>query len=118
MVPHALWTIFRTQLLTCRSSSTESLEERVRTLEGEIREMKELLDGKDEKIEMLSKMHDNRRPSLSSTATSPPVESRKESSPPREDMFKVQAPPHLLQGDHSNPYFMGASSGRTFVGRN
>ncbi|KAK6602621.1 transcriptional activator protein acu-15 [Botrytis cinerea] len=60
-------------------------------------------------------MHDNRRPSLSSTATSPPVESRKESSPPREDMFKVQASPHLLEGDHSNPYFMGASSGRSFV---
>ncbi|TGO29128.1 hypothetical protein BPAE_0018g00130 [Botrytis paeoniae] len=94
---------------------TESLEERVRTLEGEMREMKELLDGKDEKIDMLSKMHDNRRPSLSSTSTSPPVESRKESSPPKEDMFKVQASPHLLEGDHSNLYFMGASSGRTFV---
>ncbi|TGO81303.1 hypothetical protein BPOR_1217g00020 [Botrytis porri] len=94
---------------------TESLEERVRTLEGEIREMKELLDGKDEKIEMLSKMHDNRRPSLSSTSASPPVESRKESSPPKEDIFKVQTLPHLLEGDHSHLYFMGASSGRTFV---
>ncbi|TGO68484.1 hypothetical protein BOTNAR_0024g00350 [Botryotinia narcissicola] len=94
---------------------TESLEERVRTLEGEIREMKELLDGKDEKIDMLSKMHDNRRPSLSSTSASPPVESRKESSPPKEDMFKVQASPHLLEGDRSNLYFMGASSGRSFV---
>ncbi|KAF7887589.1 hypothetical protein EAF00_009883 [Botryotinia globosa] len=94
---------------------TESLEERIRTLEGEMREMKELLDGKDEKIDMLSKMHDNRRPSLSSTSASPPVESRKESSPPNEDIFKVQASPHLLEGDHSNLYFMGASSGRTFV---
>lgn len=100
------------------SGSTESLEERIRILEGELREMRELLDAKDEKIDMLSKMHDNRRPSLSSTSNSPPVESRKESSPPKEDMFKVQAPPHLLEGDHSNLYFMGASSGRTFVGRN
>src|SRR6201992_31430 len=34
---------------------TESLEERVRTLEGEVRELKGLLDEKDEKIDMLTR---------------------------------------------------------------
>ena len=38
---------------------TESLEERVRSLEVEVREMKDLLDEKDKKIDMLSKMHSN-----------------------------------------------------------
>lgn len=36
---------------------TESLEDRVRGLEAEVRELKELLDEKDEKIDMLSRIH-------------------------------------------------------------
>ncbi|KAL4995116.1 fungal-specific transcription factor domain-containing protein [Aspergillus recurvatus] len=36
---------------------TESLEERVRTLEAEVRELKSLLDEKDEKIDVLSRIH-------------------------------------------------------------
>ena len=35
---------------------TESLEERVRTLESEVKELKDLLDVKDEKIDMLSRI--------------------------------------------------------------
>src|SRR6266516_42481 len=52
---------------------TESLEDRVRGLEAEVRELKDLLDEKDEKIDMLSKMHENRRPSqcISSSASTP-----------------------------------------------
>ena len=78
--------------------------------------MKDLLDEKDEKIDMLSKMHSNRRPSMSSA--SPPVESRKElvATPPKEDIFRVQASPLLLGAENSDSYFMGASSGRAFVG--
>lgn len=96
---------------------TESLEERVRTLEGEVRELKDLLDEKDEKIDMLSKMHSNRRPSTSSTS-SPPAEARKEmlATPPKDDIFRVQASPLLLGVENSDSYFMGASSGRAFVG--
>jgi hypothetical protein len=98
---------------------TESLEERVRTLEGEIRELKDLLDEKDEKIDMLSKMHSNRQSSTLSNSTSLPVESRsKELTPPREDIFRVQASPLLLGAENSDSYFMGASSGRAFVGMN
>lgn len=95
---------------------TESLEERVRSLEGEVRELKDLLDEKDEKIDMLSKMHSNRRPSFSG---SPVAENRKEvvaTTPPKDDIFRVQASPLLLGAENSDLYFMGASSGRAFVG--
>lgn len=96
---------------------TESLEERVRTLEGEVRELKDLLDEKDEKIDMLSKMHSNRRPSTSSPSASPLLENKREiiSSLPKEDIFRVQASPLLLGVENSDSYFMGASSGRAFV---
>ena len=55
---------------------TESLEERVRSLETEVRELKDLLDSKDEKIDMLSRIHSNspseKRPSDTfSSATTP-----------------------------------------------
>jgi hypothetical protein len=85
----------------------------VRSLEAEVRELKDLLDEKDEKIDMLSKMHQNRRPSTASVS-----ESRKEvaSTPPKEDVFRVQASPLLLGSENSDSYFMGASSGRAFVG--
>lgn len=94
---------------------TESLEERVRTLEGEVRELKDLLDEKDEKIDMLSRMHSNRKPSIAPT---PSPESPKEVAvtPPKEDIFRVSASPLLLGAGSSDSYFMGASSGRAFVG--
>jgi len=80
--------------------------------------LKDLLDEKDEKIDMLSKMHSNRRPSMTLSSASPPVELKKEvaPSPPKEDIFKVQASPLLLGAENSDSYFMGASSGRAFVG--
>ncbi|KAJ2893934.1 putative transcriptional activator protein acu-15 protein [Zalerion maritima] len=96
---------------------TESLEERVRQLEAEVRELKDLLDEKDEKIDMLSKMHGNRRGSIS-VASSPTAEARKEgrgSPAPKEDTFRVQASPLLLGVENSDSYFMGASSGRAFI---
>jgi hypothetical protein len=95
---------------------TESLEERVRSLEAEVRELKDLLDEKDEKIDMLSKMHQNRR--LSRSSASPASDCRREllPTPPKEDVFRVQASPLLLGAENSDSYFMGASSGRAFVG--
>ena len=88
----------------------------MRSLEAEVRELKDLLDEKDEKIDMLSKMHQNRRPSTSSASTA--SECRKETLavPPKEDVFRVQASPLLLGSENSDSYFMGASSGRAFVG--
>lgn len=99
---------------------TESLEERVRALELEVRDLKDLLDEKDEKIDMLSKMHGNRRrPSITSPplSTASPESSKKEASPPREDTFKVQPSPLLLDAENSDSYFMGPSSGRAFIGK-
>ncbi|RDW62848.1 fungal-specific transcription factor-containing protein [Coleophoma crateriformis] len=96
---------------------TESLEERVRSLEGEIRELKDLLEEREEKIDMLSKMHSNRRPSLSSAVNSPiSIESKKEATPPpKEDVFRVQASPQLQGAESRDQYFMGPSSGMAFV---
>lgn len=101
---------------------TESLEERVRALETEVRELKDLLDEKDEKIDMLSKMHSHHhiRRVSHSPATSPAAsagrESAREPSPVKEDTFRVQASPLLLGVENSDSYFMGPSSGRSFIG--
>jgi hypothetical protein len=96
------------------------LEERVRQLETENRELKDLLDEKDEKIDMLSRMHGNnpRKPSTeSSSSPTPVVHSRKDAAPPaKEDTFRVHASPLLLGVENSDSYFMGASSGRAFIG--
>ncbi|EPS25265.1 hypothetical protein PDE_00198 [Penicillium oxalicum 114-2] len=61
---------------------TESLEERVRSLEAEVKELKDLLDEKDEKIDVLSRIHSfssasqrtapAQSPSMSA-ATKPPI---------------------------------------------
>ncbi|KAH9867047.1 hypothetical protein IAQ61_007638 [Plenodomus lingam] len=98
---------------------TESLEERVRVLEAEVRELKELLDEKDEKIDMLSRMHSHsstahaniRRPSLHS----PVLSENREESQERDDTFKVQQAPLLLDDANNDSYFVGSSSGRTLV---
>lgn len=103
---------------------TESLEERVRALETEVKELKDLLDEKDEKIDILSRIHSNspslRRPSstLSSQTDLPEVKEASDSPSAKEDTFRVQQSPSLLDGEatESDSFFMGASSGRSFVG--
>ncbi|KAF2725827.1 hypothetical protein K431DRAFT_342682 [Polychaeton citri CBS 116435] len=100
---------------------TESLEERVRALECEVRELKDLLDEKDEKIDMLSRIHSQsphqihlpppRRPS----ATSIECGSKQDENPDRDEVFKVQQSPHLLAGDGVESYFSGTSSSRIFI---
>ncbi|KAI2638872.1 fungal-specific transcription factor domain-containing protein [Hypomontagnella submonticulosa] len=95
---------------------TESLEERVRQLESEVRELKDLLDEKDEKIDMLSRIHDHRQPSIGSAGSPRVVEQRRDAnSPPKEDTFRVQASPLLLGVENSDSYFMGPSSGRSHI---
>ena len=88
----------------------------MRTLEAEVRELKELLDEKDEKIDMLSKLHSAsaqtafqnspRRISLSPAAASPSS---------NEDFFKVQQTLQL-DGKGTNAHFAGTSSGKAFYG--
>ncbi|TRX95275.1 hypothetical protein FHL15_003967 [Xylaria flabelliformis] len=96
---------------------TESLEERVRQLESEVRELKDLLDEKDEKIDMLSKIHGHRSPSTRSSASPKPIaKPDRDSGPPvKQDVFRVQATPLLLGVENSDSYFMGSSSGRAFI---
>ncbi len=100
---------------------TESLEERVRALETEVKELKDLLDEKDEKIDILSRIHPRSPSSRRSSATAAPPATTEQSplleaEEPRDDMFRVQQSPCLLDGDNSDSFFMGASSGRAFIG--
>ena len=53
---------------------TESLEDRVRGLEAEVRELKDLLDEKDEKIDMLSRIHSFSPPSRKCSASLSPLQ--------------------------------------------
>lgn len=88
----------------------------MRHLELEVNELKDLLDSKDEKIDMLSRMHAN-QPRLSITSESPPADTVETgASHGRQDTFKVQATPLLLGVENSDSYFMGSSSGRAFIG--
>ena len=106
---------------------TESLEERVRQLETEVAELKDLLDEKDEKLDMLSMMHGKRQRRSSISSTSPTLpspetfssSSSSKASPAsssKEDSFRVQGCPLLFGVEHSDSYFMGSSSGRSFIG--
>jgi hypothetical protein len=99
---------------------TESLEERVRLLEGEVRELKELLDEKDEKIDMLSRIHSNSPVAFPSSrrlsVQSPGASESRDESQEKDETFKMQQPPLLLDDENSDMYFVGSSSGRTLIG--
>ena len=72
---------------------------------------------KDEKLDMLSKMHSNRNRATESPRSTPAAETKKDSgTSAKEDTFRVQASPLLLGVENSDSYFMGASSGRSFIG--
>ncbi len=100
---------------------TESLEERVRSLEQEVRELKDLLDEKDEKIDILSRIH-SRSPTSSKSSNEHSPSSGTDERPhcglehPQQDVFRMQQSPSLL-GGNADSYFMGASSGRPFIGK-
>ena len=90
---------------------TSSLEERVRELDAEVRELKDLLDEKDEKIDILSKM---RRPSVTSAVPTPPASTPSDHG--KDDCFKVQQSHCRPSKGNGAGFSMGASSGRPFVG--
>ncbi|KAF4555948.1 Fungal specific transcription factor domain-containing protein 41 [Elsinoe fawcettii] len=99
---------------------TESLEERVRALETEVRELKDLLDEKDEKIDMLTRIHPNRHspPSqLPSPKASISAPSSNGASPaaPDDVTFTVQQSPYLTADGSADSYFVGTSSGVSFL---
>ena len=96
---------------------TESLEERVRALENEVKDLKSLLDEKDEKIDVLSRIH-SFSPSSQQKNISPnssvPVALPKSSNTPdaTEGTFKVEQPSQSADTQSS-----GLSSTCGFAGK-
>ena len=99
---------------------TESLEEKVRGLEAEVRELKALLDEKDEKIDLLSKIHSFASPrhdSTSSNAQDTPSTSSSLGSQYEDDAFETRQPSTLRNdGSDLDFIYIGASSVPIFVG--
>ena len=105
---------------------TESLEERVRSLEREVRELKDLLDSKDEQLDMLSKIHSfspysppasTSSGTMRNTRKTPDsLASGRSGSVEEDELIAVGEPARLICGDGRDGLYMGASSGRTFVG--
>ncbi|EGE09323.1 C6 transcription factor FacB [Trichophyton equinum CBS 127.97] len=104
---------------------TESLEDRVRSLEAEVRELKSLLDEKDERIDVLTRLQSF---SLSSQkATSSPVSNISTSPagyyprPPQasrnegEDLIYVQQSARSISKPADDTSFTGHSSTRSFI---
>ena len=80
---------------------TESLEDRVRGLEAEVRELKQLLDEKDEKIDMLSRIHSFSPASRKgSTSLSPghAAQIKEELGSIKEDYLHVEIPAPVTPG--------------------
>lgn len=98
---------------------TESLEERVRSLESEVRDLKNLLDEKDEKIDVLSRIHSFSPPSQQKSVTTlrpaaPAAEPVKPNTPDStEGRIKVQ---HPQSSQSSETPTAGLSSTHGFIG--
>ena len=93
---------------------TESLEDRVRGLEAEVRELKQLLDEKDEKIDMLSRLHSFSSPSRNgSTSLSPgnAAQIKDDVQSSRSDYLHVEIPAPVQAGGPST----GSSTTTAFV---
>lgn len=102
---------------------TESLEERVRSLESEVKELKDLLDGKDEKIDLLTRVYSNspppRRPS-STFSASTYVTSRTSSISTenvKDENLKRTSSATSQVSEAESQHNSEASTGKPFIGR-
>ena len=97
---------------------TESLEARVRQLETEVKELKALLDEKDEKIDILSKVHPHATCHAAQPSTSPGDGKSAAAQPERDEEgdFRVERSSRILSISGHDPFVSGASSGAAFVG--
>lgn len=89
----------------------------MRSLEQEVRELKDLLDEKDEKIDMLTRIHSqSSHPSgqLPRRRSSPTVNDGKGDTNAKDEIFEVQQSPHL-EGEGASAYVSGSSSAKTFL---
>ncbi|KAJ5728831.1 uncharacterized protein N7483_003339 [Penicillium malachiteum] len=99
---------------------TESLEERVRALESEVRELKDLLDEKDEKIDVLSRIHSFSLSQRTALPRSPPTSAAPTINKPINDesegMIHIVRPAsQIAPSQNSNPY-TAFSSTQGFAG--
>lgn len=94
---------------------TESLEERVRALENETRELKDLLDNREEKIDVLSKVQSG-SPSRRASNDAVPSPCLSASVGKAAATVSVEQPRHLHSGPGHDPLFVGNSSTRSLAG--
>jgi len=89
-------------------------------LESEVRDLKTLLDEKDEKIDMLSRIHTHSHSPAprrrSSTATPALPQTEEEKAEEKDDIFKIVQSPTLVDDDETDAYFVGTSSTRQLIG--
>ncbi|KAI3109668.1 transcriptional regulator family: Fungal Specific TF [Penicillium roqueforti] len=95
---------------------TESLEERVRSLETEVKDLKDLLDEKDEKIDVLSRIHSFTPPQRAPSARSPSACAtvKSNTSESSDGMFHVERSTTRPSPQSQNP-FVGFSSTQGFA---
>ena len=91
----------------------------MRCLEQEVRELKDLLDEKDEKLDMLTRMHSQSTnpvvgPARRRSSNSPASALAKEDTASKDETFQVQQSPHL-EGEGADSYVSGSSSAKTFL---
>ncbi|KAK6530146.1 hypothetical protein TWF694_003514 [Orbilia ellipsospora] len=107
---------------------TESLEERVRSLESEVTELKSLLDAKEEQLDVMSRLHSfspysptslssasPKRPAPSKTVSESSGPSAAEDSCVEDDAFSMPESSTLVHDGKSGEFYTGASSGRAFI---
>ncbi|KAJ5717023.1 hypothetical protein N7488_002669 [Penicillium malachiteum] len=100
---------------------TESLEERVRALESEVRELKDLLDEKDEKIDVLSRIHSFSPSQRTALPRSPPTSSAPTTNKPINDesegvIHVVRPASQVAPSQTSNNPYTAFSSTQGFAG--
>ena len=91
----------------------------MRCLEQEVRELKDLLDEKDEKLDMLTRMHSQSTnpvvgPARRRSSNSPVSSIAKDDKGSKDETFQVQQSPHL-EGQGADSYVSGSSSAKTFL---
>ena len=99
---------------------TESLEEKVRTLEAEIRVLKGLVDERNEKIDLLSNLRSFSPTSRQSLSNSSPATTEVShlAHSPNQDSFSVRQVPFLQEREQkSDPLFIGTSSTIAWFGK-
>ena len=95
---------------------TESLEERVRSLESEVNDLKKLLDEKDEKLDILSRLRPHES-LLGRPAAAQPQPSNHVDSPTATQKRERQRSKRTSQSSRDVDSSLPVSTGASFIGR-